>query len=351
MSSVSDSQTDRRSKILFGVSNQRLGRQISLVMLIEDEIIDPGAEVLSIDYRGKTYKADLLHDGKIIFKNTLTGKDECFNTPSAWAIYCKRLQNPGRRSGCGWGSVKYKGKKLDYWKLMWCRHLCVHNDTESDEPEQIVCKSTSDEIDRYLMNGTLRIAHILPKNYHERLQSKFGYRESIDVHKSIFQSLAKQMKICGWYHAHTASSILEMSKFDLVLDSNYDSLRTQSVIPWIAVILGGSRVNDKSWLLQRLCAYFTVTFCDSNQRQFTGPVRIDQICFSGIDKDVQKFNMDMLIEDINQCNHEFIESLNKRFRDLAVLLDFEPALLPKNAHELFHDYVREILNRLKTQRT
>lgn len=42
-----------------------------------------------------------------------------FASPSAWAVACKRFINPDKKSGCGWGSVKYKGRKLDAYKNVW----------------------------------------------------------------------------------------------------------------------------------------------------------------------------------------------------------------------------------------
>ena len=44
-----------------------------------------------------------------------------FNNPSAWAIYCKKIINPAKKSGCGWASVKYKGRKMDYYKNAWMK--------------------------------------------------------------------------------------------------------------------------------------------------------------------------------------------------------------------------------------
>ncbi|XP_054284456.1 MPN domain-containing protein-like isoform X2 [Macrosteles quadrilineatus] len=55
---------------------------------------------------------DLLPDGKIRSVET----DLIFASPSAWAIHCKRIINPDKKSGCGWASVKYKGRKLDACK-------------------------------------------------------------------------------------------------------------------------------------------------------------------------------------------------------------------------------------------
>jgi hypothetical protein len=52
---------------------------------------------MSIDYLGQTFKGDLLPSGKI--KSQETGL--IFNNPSAWAIYCKQIINPAKKSGCG----------------------------------------------------------------------------------------------------------------------------------------------------------------------------------------------------------------------------------------------------------
>ena len=51
----------------------------------------------------ETFHADLLPDGKI----QSTATENVFNSPSAWAIHCKRLVNPAKKSGCGWASVSY----------------------------------------------------------------------------------------------------------------------------------------------------------------------------------------------------------------------------------------------------
>lgn len=58
---------------------------------------------------------DLLEDGKIRSQET----DIVFASPSAWAIACKRFINPDKKSGCGWASVKYRGRKLDAYKNIW----------------------------------------------------------------------------------------------------------------------------------------------------------------------------------------------------------------------------------------
>lgn len=67
------------------------------------------------DIQGQKFVGDLLPDGKIKSQET----DIVFASPSAWAINCKRIINPVKKSGCGWASVKYHGKKLDAYKNIW----------------------------------------------------------------------------------------------------------------------------------------------------------------------------------------------------------------------------------------
>ena len=52
-------------------------------------------------FQGQKFVADLQPDGRIRWPEA----NQVFNSPSAWAIYCKRLVNPSKKSGCGWASV------------------------------------------------------------------------------------------------------------------------------------------------------------------------------------------------------------------------------------------------------
>lgn len=98
-----------------GRQGRRTSRGITLNMLLKDNILHPGEGTMSIDYLGKNFVGDLLANGKIRWQETR----QLFNSPSAWAIFCKKLVNPERKSGCGWASVKFKGKKLDFYKTAW----------------------------------------------------------------------------------------------------------------------------------------------------------------------------------------------------------------------------------------
>ncbi|XP_032242606.1 MPN domain-containing protein [Nematostella vectensis] len=116
------------------------GRGVTLAMLMEDGIMQPGEKLLSIDYLGQKFQADLLPDGKIKWPEA----NKVFNSPSAWAIYCKKLVNPSKKSGCGWASVKYKGRKLDQYKSTWFRKQRAQ--TSDGDASLTSPKSTSEQM-------------------------------------------------------------------------------------------------------------------------------------------------------------------------------------------------------------
>lgn len=104
------------------------GKTVTLPMLLKSGILIPGKATMSIEYMGQKFIGDLLEDGKIQSQETET----VFCSPSAWAINCKKIINPEKKSGCGWASVKYKGKKLDIYKAMYHKKC----QQEKDEPEE-----------------------------------------------------------------------------------------------------------------------------------------------------------------------------------------------------------------------
>lgn len=48
-------------------------------------------------------------------------------------MHCKRIINPDKKSGCGWASVKYKGKKLDAYKATYMRKCQQQKDAEPSD--------------------------------------------------------------------------------------------------------------------------------------------------------------------------------------------------------------------------
>lgn len=80
--------------------------------------------------QGQKFVGDLLPDGRIKSIETET----IFCSPSAWAMHCKRIINPEKKSGCGWASVRYKNKKLDAIKTTYLRKCQIQRDSNlSDE--------------------------------------------------------------------------------------------------------------------------------------------------------------------------------------------------------------------------
>uniref|UniRef100_T1J5K2 MPN domain-containing protein n=1 Tax=Strigamia maritima TaxID=126957 RepID=T1J5K2_STRMM len=120
---------DEDDEPAIGRRGRRTGRGVNLSMLLLDGVLQPGEGALTIDYLGKKFVGDLLSNGKIRWQDTR----QLFNSPSAWAIYCKKVINPEKKSGCGWASVKYDGRKLDYYKSLWYkkhRALCISKEVE-----------------------------------------------------------------------------------------------------------------------------------------------------------------------------------------------------------------------------
>lgn len=51
--------------------------------------------------QGQKFTGDLLPDGRIRGRE----QEKIFSSPSSWAIHCKKIVNPMKKSGCGWASV------------------------------------------------------------------------------------------------------------------------------------------------------------------------------------------------------------------------------------------------------
>ncbi|KAL7042063.1 hypothetical protein ACKWTF_001007 [Chironomus riparius] len=106
-------------------------KTVTLPMLLKSGILSPGKSTMSIEYMGQKFIGDLMDDGKIKSQETET----VFCSPSAWAINCKKIINPDKKSGCGWASVKYKGKKLDIYKAMYHKK-CQQQKDQQDNPSE-----------------------------------------------------------------------------------------------------------------------------------------------------------------------------------------------------------------------
>ncbi|KAL7648122.1 UNVERIFIED_CONTAM: hypothetical protein RMT77_000023 [Armadillidium vulgare] len=121
---------------------RRSGRGLTLKTLLKERVLEPGEGSMTINYLGNKFKGDLLPDGRIRSQET----NKIFGTPSAWAIYCKKIVNPDKKSGCGWASVRYRGKKLDAYKNNWYRQKRLEYEKEEEEMEEEEYESEGEEI-------------------------------------------------------------------------------------------------------------------------------------------------------------------------------------------------------------
>lgn len=86
----------------------RPGGGITLKLLIDEGILFPGENVLTVEYKSNITYGSLAECGRI--KCTIAGTELTFESPSAFSIYLKRLINPARKADDGWKTVKFEGK-------------------------------------------------------------------------------------------------------------------------------------------------------------------------------------------------------------------------------------------------
>ncbi|XP_013168282.1 PREDICTED: MPN domain-containing protein CG4751 [Papilio xuthus] len=238
------------------------GRGVTLQMLMEEKMLVPGIAAMTIEYLGQKFVGDLQADGKIKSHETET----IFCSPSAWAIHCKRIINPDKRSGCGWASVKYKGKKLDTIKATYLRRKQlqrenVHSDEENEmevesppepPPQRIVMKhntvpnrmmqhdanmlieavsfSSAGKVQPFLVSVSSNASLVLDLHCHLKKEEVHGYlagtwdlnshtvmithtfpclKSKNDPRPKVLIELEIQMEmerlgltLLGWYHSH-----------------------------------------------------------------------------------------------------------------------------------------------------
>lgn len=90
----------------------------SIEDLLASGLLVPGKEKLYIVYQDNTWCADLDEKGLISFRG------KTFTSPSAWAIFAKRITNPTKKADDGWKSARYghpDGPTLDQVKGEYAR--------------------------------------------------------------------------------------------------------------------------------------------------------------------------------------------------------------------------------------
>ena len=85
--------------------------KVSIKVLVDHNILQPGPEVLEILFKQQQVRAALTAEGKIHYD----GRE--FSNPSGFSLYAMQKIDPDKKSANGWESVKYKGKALNQWKM------------------------------------------------------------------------------------------------------------------------------------------------------------------------------------------------------------------------------------------
>ncbi|KAL0849265.1 hypothetical protein ABMA28_013594 [Loxostege sticticalis] len=295
------------------------GRGVTLQMLLEEKMLEPGTAAMTIEYLGQKFVGDLQSDGKIKSHETET----IFCSPSAWAIHCKRIINPDKRSGCGWASVKYRGKKLDTIKATYLRKKQLqrenmHSDEETEmevesppepPPQRIVMKhntvpnrmmqhdanmlieavsfSSVGKVQPFLVSVTSNACLVLDIHCHLKKEEVYGYLAGTwdlnshnllithtfpclinknDTRPRVLVELEIQMEIeklgltlLGWYHSHpTNPAMPSLRDCDNQLEYQIKMRGPSEIsyIPCIGVIC--SPYNPESPVLESSLTFFWV---------------------------------------------------------------------------------------------
>ncbi|XP_053606231.1 MPN domain-containing protein CG4751 [Plodia interpunctella] len=310
--------TDEEAEAQAG-SKSMPGRGVTLQMLLEEKMLEPGTAAMTIEYLGQKFVGDLQSDGKIKSHETET----IFCSPSAWAIHCKRIINPDKRSGCGWASVKYRGKKLDTIKATYLRKKQLqrenmHSDEETEmevenppepPPQRIVMKhntvpnrmmqhdtnmlieavsfSSVGKVQPFLVSVSSNACLILDIHCHLKKEEVYGYLAGTwdlnshnlmithtfpclvsknDTRPRVMVELDIQMEIeklgltlLGWYHSHpTNPAMPSLRDCDNQLEYQIKMRGPSEIsyIPCIGVIC--SPYNPESPVLESSLTYFWV---------------------------------------------------------------------------------------------
>lgn len=114
------------------------GQTCSMKTLLQDGILQTGEKVLTLEYEGAKFFGDLRRDGTIMMGGT--GPDDpphIYETPVAWANHCCKMLNPESKPLNAWSSIRFRGKRLDSYKLKWYRaqkkpHMMNNNNNNNN---------------------------------------------------------------------------------------------------------------------------------------------------------------------------------------------------------------------------
>lgn len=178
------------------------GQTCSMKTLLQDGILQTGEKVLTLEYEGAKFFGDLRRDGTIMMGGT--GPDDpphIYETPVAWANHCCKMLNPESKPLNAWSSIRFRGKRLDSYKLKWYRaqkkpHMMNNNNLNSNDlgnssnNSNIIIGNIIDGMNMNLpgnaanafMNSSI-VRHLQQQNLHNQQQQQGGSR--LMVHNPI----------------------------------------------------------------------------------------------------------------------------------------------------------------------
>lgn len=113
--------------------------------LLRAGLVVPGEEKMFVVYQGKTWIAALGEDGMMTFQG------QRFTSPSAFAIFAKRITNPTKKADDGWKSVRYgdpEGPTLDQVKGEYARMEQLRSAGIDVKAEEAGKRKPADGLDR-----------------------------------------------------------------------------------------------------------------------------------------------------------------------------------------------------------
>jgi hypothetical protein len=121
--------------VVAGLPDGRLTPAVSLKTLVESGHIQAGKRKLWVSYMNRTWSASLGADGVIKFE----GED--FHSPSAWAVFCKRIAKPGKKTDDGWKSIRCgypEGPSLEDIRKAYTESAAVSYRSERERSDEDV---------------------------------------------------------------------------------------------------------------------------------------------------------------------------------------------------------------------
>lgn len=159
------------------------GQTCSMKTLLQDGILQTGEKVLTLEYEGSKFFGDLRRDGTIMMR----GPDDSphiYATPVAWANHCCKMLNPESKPQNAWSSIKFRGKRLDSYKLRWYRaqkkpNMMNNNNNNSAGGVGNIIGG----INMNLQNNTALNSSII-RNLHQNLQQQQQQQNSSNLQGS-----------------------------------------------------------------------------------------------------------------------------------------------------------------------